>query len=577
MASIGLAHTGALHYHETIGTFETHYRGSNAESSRILSLALAAEHETVYLGPDAYLSRSPGSHSHSHSPLIRRTHHTETEAHVSNYATVAPPPVNLTVNLDPEKQVEPEVVAKRTSLRWLVLVLASALLWGRNYAYDSPAPVTKELSDHLSLSDFQFNLLYSVYSTPNVILPFLGGYWVDRYGTSKTMTIFALLCVAGAFLVAVGVQSKSYMMVLAGRVLFGLGGESLSVAQAKVVALWFQGAEFAMALGVNLCVERLGSVATENFSPWIASSYSVEWVFWLGFGASTLCIICAILLVMLANCSHISGAAEQEYPIRLPDILRLSKQFWLVCFIICLLYGTVIPFNIIESKFLQDKWYPGDSEDAGRVMSIPDTISAVSAPVWGLAVDKLGFQGWWTVFTAVIIMGIHCGLGLMTLSSPIFFLILLGCAYAVYSSAVWPAVATVTPESLWGLAYGVATAALNASCALFPIIVAIITPPDGRADLWWHVSLFFAGLAATAFFAGLLLNWLDHNDLRVLNLPEAQRQERLKKLAKEGKVAIPAVSEVHEDFTEAVRNPQRTVGIASCGVPKNGCARGRAE
>ena len=48
--------------------------------------------------------------------------------------------------------------------------------------------------------------------------------------------------------------------MLAGRVLFGLGGESMSVAQSAIVSQWFKGKELAMALGLNLSISRLGSV-----------------------------------------------------------------------------------------------------------------------------------------------------------------------------------------------------------------------------------------------------------------------------------------------------------------------------
>jgi MFS family permease len=49
-------------------------------------------------------------------------------------------------------------------------------------------------------------------------------------------------------------------MMLAGRVIFGLGGESLSVAQSAIVSIWFKGKELSMALGMNISISRLGSV-----------------------------------------------------------------------------------------------------------------------------------------------------------------------------------------------------------------------------------------------------------------------------------------------------------------------------
>lgn len=55
--------------------------------------------------------------------------------------------------------------------------------------------------------------------------------------------------------------------MLVGRVVFGLGGESMSVAQSAIVSVWFKGKELAFALGINLSVSRLGSVLNSNTIP----------------------------------------------------------------------------------------------------------------------------------------------------------------------------------------------------------------------------------------------------------------------------------------------------------------------
>ena len=37
--------------------------------------------------------------------------------------------------------------------------------------------------DHgMGLSNLQYNLLYSIYSFPNIVLPLIGGYLVDKIG-----------------------------------------------------------------------------------------------------------------------------------------------------------------------------------------------------------------------------------------------------------------------------------------------------------------------------------------------------------------------------------------------------------
>jgi MFS family permease len=104
--------------------------------------------------------------------------------------------------------------------------------------------------------DFLMNQLYSVYSYPNVVLPFVGGFLADRFGVATANTIYAGLVMTGQAVFAVGLSltnlRMSWGVMLAGRVVFGMGGESLSVTMSALVARWFSGRELALALGPGL-------------------------------------------------------------------------------------------------------------------------------------------------------------------------------------------------------------------------------------------------------------------------------------------------------------------------------------
>lgn len=60
--------------------------------------------------------------------------------------------------------------------------------------------------------------------------------------------------------------------MLAGRVIFGMGGECMGVAQSAIVCVWFKGAELAMALGLNMSMARLGSVVNAAYVPSVYDS-----------------------------------------------------------------------------------------------------------------------------------------------------------------------------------------------------------------------------------------------------------------------------------------------------------------
>ena len=101
------------------------------------------------------------------------------------------------------------------------------------YSYDIPSALHQQLQDYMppSSSSYEtnFNLLYTIYSIPNVILPLFGGNIVDKYGAPKCLTLFAILVFMGAVLLSIGVSNQSWHVMYLGRFVFGLGKQILCI------------------------------------------------------------------------------------------------------------------------------------------------------------------------------------------------------------------------------------------------------------------------------------------------------------------------------------------------------------
>ncbi|TPX30584.1 hypothetical protein SmJEL517_g05879 [Synchytrium microbalum] len=404
----------------------------------------------------------------------------------------------------PGDEASPYDFLSSSGWRWLILILSCLLLFGNYYAYDLIAALNRPMQEWLGSDydtyQYQLNLLYSVYSFPNMFLPFLGGQLVDKVDSKKVLILFSLFVCIGQTIFAIGVSSRQFGLMVLGRILFGIGGESISVVQASITTSWFKGKELAFALGLNLCIARFGSVANSLASPRIEVLTNVPTAVWAGtlmcylsFGASM-----ALVSVIAHksppsdtnNTNQSTSPSTSEVSRRrqsmssLPPQHRLSRgtsladptvttpllarqpsiyvettiaatwsramedvrllpfTFWLVCLICVLLYGTVVPFNNIASDFLQSKWFPGDTVMAGNVMCIPDTMSAVLVPICGILVDKYGRRASVLVLCALVIAAVHLILGL-TMIYPVFPLIFLGLSYSMYGVAIWPSIATI--------------------------------------------------------------------------------------------------------------------------------------
>src|SRR5882762_1982245 len=128
--------------------------------------------------------------------------------------------------------------------RWMVLIFVSLAMFGNYYVYDCIAPVADLLDKQLGFSDSNIGLLQAIYSIPNVFMVLAGGYVVDRIGTRKAIFIFGVLCFVGSVVTCL---SGTVAVMATGRLVFGLGAESLIVAITTAVAKWFRGKELSFA------------------------------------------------------------------------------------------------------------------------------------------------------------------------------------------------------------------------------------------------------------------------------------------------------------------------------------------
>ncbi|KAI9349212.1 major facilitator superfamily domain-containing protein [Obelidium mucronatum] len=183
--------------------------------------------------------------------------------------------------------------------RLLILCLSCLLLFGNYYSYDNPAALNRQLMVHMGRDyeswQYELNLLYVVYSFPNMFLPYFGGLLVDRLGM-QVFIIYSSLGCLGQIVFSLGIHLKSIGIALVGRFLFGVGGESLVVVQGCLMAATFEGDELAFALGLNLCVSRLGSVVNAILSPILDKYFGVEAAI---LGGTTACIISFISSLIL--------------------------------------------------------------------------------------------------------------------------------------------------------------------------------------------------------------------------------------------------------------------------------------
>jgi len=371
------------------------------------------------------------------------------------------------------------------------------------------------------------------------------------------MMVFLTLICLGQAVFALGVTLKKFWLALLGRLIFGFGGESLSVAQSTLLAGWFRGKEVAFAMGINLSISRIGSVVNDNVSPAAYEAWSLAAAIWVGFFICCVSLCATITLVCIDRYARrkTKEAGERQKPLEpdltiqatteedkpkvaacdafkkvavdiIHDVRTFSSSYWLLLASCVVVYASILPFNGIASNEISDKYLKGDdTTTADHYLMIPFLISAVCSPFLGGAVDLFGRRAILLTMSASFLVLAHLLLG-FAYPPPWLPMVIIGLSYSVYAAAMWPSVSYIVEQRTLGTAYGLITAVQNAGLAAVPLGVAAIKGRTEHGDkdpnAYRYVELFFACFAFCGVITGTLLNIIDARHGHVLNRSTAR-------------------------------------------------------
>ena len=82
---------------------------------------------------------------------------------------------------------------------------------------------------------------------------------------------FGFSILIGQLIFALGCSTKSIVIMLIGRTIFGFGGESINTTQFSIILQWFAPNEIAFAMGLCLSFAKIGNALNNVISPRIAT------------------------------------------------------------------------------------------------------------------------------------------------------------------------------------------------------------------------------------------------------------------------------------------------------------------
>jgi len=392
-----------------------------------------------------------------------------------------------------------------------MFVATSLAMIGNYYVYDSIGPVAELLASQLSFTDTQIGTLNAVYSLPNIVMVLVGGVLIDRFSARTVTLVTTIICLLGAVLTALG---SEFVTMVAGRLLFGLGAETMIVAVTVALAQWFVGRYFALLFALNITFARLGSYLADRSPSFASDLYSQGWQppLWLAVGFAALAVAGAIVYWLVDAREAARGTLAIAPPpdrIDWRNLLRFRMEYWLVVAICVTFYSVIFPFRSTFSiKYFQEA-HGLTLEAASTLNSYVFLAAMFVTPAFGLLVDRFGRH-------ALLLM-------VGALAMPLSFLllipegstalgwatVLLGVSFSLVPAVLWPAVPRyATPEQL-GTAFGLMTALQQAGVFVANIAAGYLNDRNGASaanPAGYDAMLWFFGLLSlAAFVCGALL------------------------------------------------------------------------
>ena len=199
--------------------------------------------------------------------------------------------------------------------------------------------------------------------------------------------------------------------------------------------------------------------------------------------------------------------------------ILINPGFWLIALLCVLFYSCVFPFQKFASELMINKYGISDNL-AGTIAGLPALGALILTPVFGIYLDCKGKGASIMMLGAAMLIGVHCIYALPFITNylvAIILMIILGIAFSLVPSAMWPSVTKIFPARQLGTAYALIFFIQNIGLWGVPNLIGwvldnyCIVGNENNANLYdYTIPMFvFTGFATLSFIVAYLLKVAD--------------------------------------------------------------------
>lgn len=461
-------------------------------------------------------------------------------------------------------------ISESAAARWIVLALVSFTMLTGYIVSDVMAPLKTMLEQQLGWDSTDYGVFTSGYGWFNIFLLMLifGGMILDKKGARFTGILSVGLMIGGTLLKYWAISTdfgdatttfrigswqlfslKSQVLYATlGFAVFGVGVEMVGITANKIVVKWFRGRSLALALGLNVGAGRIGTA--------IAMFGSLPFARAMGHPSAplTVCLamFCIGLLTFLVFCvmdrrndretaseTGVDSEQEAEEEFKFSDILRIARirAFWYITVLCVLFYSAVFPFLKYATELMIQKFHVAP-EFAGSIPALLPFGNILLTPLFGSIYDRKGRGATIMLIGSALLVIVHVLFSVPTLTSSwlaVALILVLGAAFSLVPSAMWPSVPKIVPYRMLGTSYSMIFWIQNWGLSFVPMLIGYVLDRycvtgtvmiDGVESTSYDYTLpmmIFAGFGVLSIVFALLLRREDARKGYGLELPNIEK------------------------------------------------------
>lgn len=428
--------------------------------------------------------------------------------------------------------------------RWSALAIVSVIMFC-GYYFDKATSAFKTAIVDSGWSSVDFGFFKSAYGWLNVFafMLIIGGIILDKKGVRFTGILSALVMLLGVGICWVGLASgfpvRTQVWVAAvGFAFFGTGVEVAGITVSKVIVKWFKGKELATAMGLQLAGARMGTAVGLAVAMPLALKWGVKAVPFLGLALLLMGTVAYLFYCRMdrrLDASEPPAAAAGEDAFKLSDIVLIlkNKGFWLIALLCLIFYSGVFPFLDYATDLMVQKYHVSASL-AGLIPALLPFGNILLTPLFGTIYDRKGKGASIMILGAFLLVIVHAIFAVPAFSHwavAVGAMLLLGVAFSLVPSAMWPSVPKLIPEKQLGTAYSMIFYIQNIGLMGVPYLIGWVLDrfcrvPGAGGKVAYNYTLpllIFLSFGVIAIFVAYRLKADDRKKGYGLELPNIKR------------------------------------------------------